>query len=99
MFECVFTVDVAGLAGICCGVDVVVEFIVEVDVVVGVVVEFVEVYVVVEVDEFAAVFVFAAVGLPVGKTDLFFIIWRSVCKFSLASCRCLLLSILCIFPM
>ena len=43
------------------------------------VVEFVEVDAVV-----AAVFVFAAVGLPVGKADLFFIIWGSVCKFSLA---------------
>ena len=60
----------------------VVEF-VEVDAVVDVVVEFVE------VDEFAAVFVFAVVGLPAGKADLFFIIWGSVCKFSLASCRCL----------
>ena len=85
MLEHVFTVDVAGLAGICCGVDVDIEF-VEVDAVVNVVVEFVEVDVVLEVDVFAAVFVFAAVRFPDGKADLFFIIWGSVCKCKLRSC-------------
>ena len=98
MFERVFTVDIAGLAGICCGVDVVVKF-VEVDAVVVVVDEFFEVDVAIEVDEFAAVFEFAAVGSPVGKADLFFIDCGIVWEFSLASCPCLWLSILCIFPM
>ena len=104
MLERVLTIHIAGLAGICYGVDVAVEF-VEVDAVVNVVVEFVEVGAVVnvvvefvEVDAFAAAFVFAAVRLPVGKVDPFFIM-ASVYKFSLATCRCLLLSILCIFPM
>ena len=97
MFERVFTVDITGLAGICCGVDGVVE-IVEVDAVV-VVDEFVEVDVAIEVDEFAAVFELAAVGLPVGKADLFFIDCGIVCEFSLASCPYLWLSILYIFPM
>ena len=98
MFECVFIVDITGLAGICCGVDVVVEF-VEVDAVVVVVDEFVEVDVAIEVDEFAAVFIFAAVGLPVGEADLFFIDCGIVCQFTLSSCPCLWLSVLCIFSM
>ena len=98
MFERAFTVDITGLAGICCGADVVVEF-VEVDAVVVVVDEFVEVDVAIEVDEFADVFEFAAVGLPVGKADLFFLDCGIVCEFTLASCPCLWLPILCIFPM